>query len=104
MNWEKLKQIILKHPHVIKITPSVLSKSLSKSFKDVSNDFDLDYTKTWGEQGLGDLDIIEMVMNIERELNIHIHDDIVDTLFSSESYPINMTLWNREERLLELGI
>jgi len=104
MNSEKLKQIILKHPHVIKITPSVLSKSLSKSFKGVSNDFDLDYTKTYGEQGFGDLDIIKMVMNIERELNIHIHDDIVDTLFSSESYPINMTLWNREERLLELGI
>ena len=99
MNSEQLKQIITKHPHLIKITPS----ELSKAFNNLTGE-DLDYSKTWGEQGLGDLDIIEMVMNIERELNIHIHDDIVDTLFNSESFPINMTLWNREERLVELGI
>ena len=100
MNSEQLKQIIINHPHLIKITPTVLSKCL-KAF---IYQYDLDYSKTWGEQGLGDLDIIEMVMNIERELNIHIHDDIVDTLFSSESYPINFTLWHREKRLSELGI
>ena len=99
MNSEQLKQIILKHPHLIKITPS----DLSKAFNNLTGE-DLDYSKTWGEQGLGDLDIIEMVMNIERELNIHIHDDIVDTLFNTETYPINMTLWHREERLGELGI
>jgi hypothetical protein len=99
MNWEQLKQIILKHPDLMKITPS----DLSKAFNNLTGE-DLDYSKTWGEQGLGDLDIIEMVMNIERELNIHIHDDIVDTLFNTETYPINMTLWHREERLGELGI
>ena len=99
MNWEQLKQIILKHPHLIKITPTVLSKS----FNNLTGE-DLDYTKTYGEQGLDDLDIIEMVMYLEKDLNIHIHDDIVDTLFSSESYPINMTFLYREERLLELGI
>jgi acyl carrier protein len=100
MNSEELKQIIINHPYLMKITPSVLSKA----FKDVSNDFDLDYTKTYGEQGLGDLDIIEMVMNIERELNINIHDELTDTIFSIDSYPINFTLWHREERLGELGI
>jgi acyl carrier protein len=99
MNWEQLKQIILKHPHLIKITPSVLSKA----FNNLTGE-DLDYTKTYGEQGLDDLDIIEMVMYLEKDLNIHIHDDIVDTLFSSESYPINMTFLYREERLVELGI
>ena len=106
MNSEQLKQIILKHPYLMKITPTVLSKCL-KAF---IYQYDLDYSKTWGEQGLGDLDLVEMVMYIERDLNIHhftafsIHDDIVDTLFNSESYPINMTLWHREERLVELGI
>jgi hypothetical protein len=100
MNSDQLKQIIIKHPHLMKITPTVLSKCL-KAF---IYQYDLDYSKTWGEHGLGDLDIIEMVMNIERDLNIHIHDDIVDTLFNTESYPINMTLLYREERLLELGI
>jgi len=99
MNSDQLKQIILNHPYLIKITPSVLSKV----FKDYTGE-DLDYTKTYGEQGLVVFSLFEMVMNIERELNIHIHDDIVDTLFNSESYPINMTFLYREERLLELGI
>lgn len=99
MNSEQLKQIIIKHPHLIKITPNVLSKA----FNNLTGE-DLDYSKTWGEQGLGDLDLVEMVMYLERDLNIHIHDDIVDTIFNSESYPINMTFLYREERLLELGI
>jgi hypothetical protein len=99
MNSDQLKQIIINHPHLMKITPS----DLSKAFNSLTGQ-DLDYTKTWGEQGLGYLDIIEMVMNIERELNIHIHDELTDTIFTLDSYPINMTLWNREERLVELGI
>ena len=100
MNWEKLKQIILKHPYLIKITPTVLSKCFS-----YANGIEyLDYSKTYGEQGLDDLDIIEMVMNIEKELNINIHDELIDTIFNTESYPINFTLWYREDRLVELGI
>jgi acyl carrier protein len=99
MNSDQLKQIIIKHTHLIKITPS----DLSKAFNNLTGE-DLDYSKTYGDQGLDDLDLVELVMYLEKDLNIHIHDDIVDTLFSSESYPINMTLWNREERLVELGI
>jgi len=99
MNSDQLKQIIIKHPYLMKIT----SSTFSKVFKDYTGE-DLDYSKTWGEHGLGDLDLVEMVMYLENDLNIHIHDDIVDTIFNTESYPINMTLWNREERLLELGI
>jgi hypothetical protein len=99
MNSDQLNQIIIKHPYLMKITPSVLSKA----FNNLTGE-DLDYSKTWGEQGLGDLDLVEMVMYLERDLNIHIHDDIVDTIFNSESYPINMTFLYREERLLELGI
>jgi hypothetical protein len=99
MNSEQLKQIILKHPHLIKITPTVLSKC----FNNLTGE-DLDYSKTYGEQGLDDLDIIRMVMYIAVELNMYIHDDIVDTLFNTGCYPIDMTFLYREERLLELGI
>ena len=102
MNSEQLKQIILKHPHLIKITPSVLSKS----FNNLTGEC-LDYSKTWGDQGFGDLDLIEMVMWIEKELNISIHDELIDTIFNTELYPINISgIFSiyREERLLELGI
>ena len=102
MNCEELKQIILKHPHLIKITHTVLSKA----FNNLTGE-DLDYSKTWGEQGLDDLDLIEMVMYLEKELNISIHDELIDTIFNTESYPINISgIFSiyREERLLELGI
>ena len=99
MNSEQLKQIIINHPYLMKITPS----TFSKVFKDYTGEY-LDYTKTYGEQGLDGLDLIEMIMNIEKELNINIHDELTDTIFTLDSYPINFTLWHREERLGELGI
>lgn len=102
MNSEQLKQIILKHPYLIKITPSVLSKCFEDCY--LYSIKDLDYSKTYGEHGLSELDIIEMIMWIEKELNISIHDELVDTIFNTESYPINMTLWYRDDRLVELGI
>ena len=76
---------------------------LSKAFNNLTGEY-LDYSKTYGDQGFGDLDLIEMLMYLEKDLNINIHDDIVDILFNSEFYPINMTFLYREERLLELGI
>ena len=92
----------------MKITPS----TFSKVFKNVTARFteDLDYTKTYGEQGLDYLDLVEMVMHLEKELNIHIQDELTDpatgimSIFHIDSYPINFTLWHREERLVELGI
>ncbi len=99
MNSEQLKQIISKNPYLMKINPS----TFSKLFKDYTGE-DLDYTKTYGDHGLDELDIIEMIMHIEREFNISIHDDLTDTIFHMDSYPINFTLWYREERLGELGI
>jgi acyl carrier protein len=102
MNSEKLKQIISNHPYLMKITPS----TFSKVFKNVTARFteDLDYTKTYGEQGLDELDLVEMMMYLEKELNIHIQDELTDTIFHIDSYPINFTLWHRDERLGELGI
>jgi acyl carrier protein len=82
----------------MKITPSVLSKVFKRIPRQaVIYQYDLDYTKTYSEQGLDDLDIIEMVMYIERELNISIHDELTDTIFSIDSYPINFTLWHRPQ-------
>ena len=108
MNSEQLKQIILKHPYLMKITPTVLFKCFSDANPYYPDGIEcLDYSMTYGEQGLDDLNIIEMIMNIEKELNISIHDEITDTIFNTESYPINISgIFSiyREERLLELGI
>ena len=99
MNSDQLKQIILNHPYLMKINPS----TFSKVFKDYTGE-DLDYTKTYGDHGLDELDLIEMIMHLEKELNINIQDELTDTIFHIDSYPINFTLWHRDERLSELGI
>jgi len=102
MNSDQLKQIILNHPYLTKINPS----TFSKVFKNVTARFteDLDYTKTYGDHGLDELDLVEMVMYLEKEFNINIHDELADTIFHMDSYPINFTLLYRDERLGELGI
>ena len=99
MNSEQLKQIILNHPYLTKINLS----AFSKVFKDLTGE-DLDYTKTYGEHGLDELDLVEMVMYLEKEFNISINDELIDTIFHMDSYPINFILWHRDERLGELGI
>ena len=46
-------------------------------------------------------------MYLENDLNISIHDELIDTIFNTESYPINISgIFSiyREERLGELGI
>ena len=99
MNSEQLKQIISNHPYLRRINSSIFSRI----FKDLSGRY-LDYTKTYGEQGLDDLDLVELVMNLEKEFNIHIQDEVIVIIFDRDSYPINFTLFNREDRLQELGI
>lgn len=99
MKSEQLKRIISNHPNLMKITPS----SFSKIFRNITGE-DLDYTKTYGEQGLDDLDLVELVMHLEKEFNIHIHDEVSDIIFNIDMYPVNLTHWYRQERLGELGI
>ena len=99
MNSDQLKQIILNHPYLTKINPSTFSKLFKDHYA-----VDLDYTKTYGDHGLDDLDLVEMVMYLEKEFNINIHDELTDTIFHMDSYPINFTLLYRDERLGELGI
>jgi acyl carrier protein len=99
MNSDQLKQIILNHPYLTKINPSTFSKLFKDHYAE-----DLDYTKTYGDHGLDDLDLVEMVMYLEKEFNISIHDELADTIFHMDSYPINFTLLYRDERLGELGI
>jgi acyl carrier protein len=99
MKSEQLKQMISNYPYLMKITPS----TFSKLFKDYSGE-DLDYTKTYGEHGLDELDLVELVMHLEKEFNIQIHDEVSDIIFNMDSYPVNFTYWYRQERLSELGI
>jgi acyl carrier protein len=74
------------------------SKTINKS---------IDFFKTWSENDFDDLDIIELVMDIEKYLNIFISDDMVDDYFNLEKCPSclpGLKMHLREKKLNDLSI
>lgn len=77
---------------IYKICPDVKLIGLDNLIefaKKVSGDdsFQLDLTKTFGEQGFDELDCVEIIMKLENKLNISIHDDVADFIVSIDSKP-----------------
>lgn len=50
-------------------------------------DQNIDMTKTFGEQGICELDCIELILEIEREFGIYIDDVVANVIFSEDSKP-----------------
>jgi acyl carrier protein len=48
--------------------------------------------------------MVEVVMNLERALDISIPDEVAMILFETNSKPIDLTKWYRDKKLEELGI
>ena len=43
-------------------------------------------------------------MQLEKELNISISDDVADAFINSNTKPVNISAYNREKKLTSLGI
>lgn len=71
-------------PDIKKITLSDLTEATRKCASDPS--FTLDITKTLDEQGFDELDCVEIIMEIERVLNINIHDDVFDFIVGKPTF------------------
>jgi acyl carrier protein len=95
-----LSELIIKYPDILKITPTIMIQSWCEKMGLET----LDFKSTYGEQGVDNLDLIEWVMNLENELDISIDDSVIDILFSTNSYPINLTEWVRNDKLEKLGV
>jgi acyl carrier protein len=95
----ELEQIINKNPQLNKITEEILNKISFEKFG-----VNLDYNKTLGDNGFDDLDCIEVVMEIEKRLDIVISDDIVDILFDVHKKPPRFKEYWRNKKLEDLGI
>jgi acyl carrier protein len=54
--------------------------------------------------GFDDLDCIEMVMEIEKRLDILISDDIIGLLFDVDRKPPKFKEYRRNKKLEDLGI
>ena len=62
---------------------------------------------SWGSTGMDDLDFIEMIMDIEKDFDIQIPDDLVDVIENTNFYEFynNVSIARiRQDKLNELGI
>lgn len=82
-----------------KISQSVLLKVIHKIGYS-----EFDFGKTWAENGFDDLDGVEMIMELEKELGIHIDDEVADAFIRHDQKPAVFTEWVRNEKLNKLGI
>jgi acyl carrier protein len=95
----ELEQILNKNPQLNKITEELLNQI---SFDKIG--VNLDNNKTLGDHGFDDLDCIEVVMEIEKRLDIVISDDIVDLLFNVYKKPPRFREYWRNKKLEDLGL
>jgi acyl carrier protein len=95
----ELEQLINKNPQLNKITEKLINQISIEKYS-----INLDYNKTLGDNGFDDLDCIEMVMEIEKRLDIVISDDIVDLLFNVGEKPPRFREYWRNKKLEDLGL
>jgi hypothetical protein len=88
-----------KNPELLKLTPNILKQISIDSF-----DIKLDFHKTWAENGFGELDTIEFLLECEKSLLINISDEIADDLFGLNVKPPIFIQHIRQQKLKELGI
>ena len=70
----------------------------------IDEGFEWNYdAKSFGDMGLDDLDIVEVIMNIEKEYDCEIPDDLGEYMFSMDPQPF-MRSYIRNKRIEELGL
>jgi acyl carrier protein len=83
---------------------SIITEELVNQISIEKYSINLDYNRTFSENGYNDLDCIEMIMEIEKRLNIVIPDDVIDIMFNLEKNPPRFTEYWRNKKLIDLGI
>lgn len=95
-----LQEIVNIEPKLLMVTPSYLSNIVNEIF----SGYEIDFTKTWGDQGYDDLDCVEILMRVEKDFDIIIQDDVSIYLFEFNVYPPNFSQFIRDSKLEQLGI
>lgn len=91
------EEIIKRCPDIVKVTPEILMEIAKEKF-----DIEIDFNKTWQENGFDDLDAVEMIMEFEKRLNIVITDDVADAFISGKITIFRSYI--RNEKLEQLGL
>ncbi len=91
------QEMIKRCPDIVKVTPELMREIASEKFG-----IEIDFNKTWQDNGFDELDGVEMIMELEKRLDIVITDSVADS-FISKKIPIFRS-YLRNEKLNQLGI
>ena len=91
-------EILSRCPDLIKVTPEAMSKILDEKYG-----IQLELHKTWGEMGLDDMDCLEVIMELEKRLNIVIPDEL-GQFMEWDQKPPHFIPHIRHKKLEQLGI
>ena len=88
---------------LIKLYPQFEKIGFSSYINIIRYEFDeFDPNKTWGEMGFDDLDLVEMIMELEKQFNFDFPDILFDGLFGMDQYPIDFRVVNRNNKIDKL--
>lgn len=94
-----IEEMIQRVPGLVMVTGHLMD-SISERIIGVPLDFD----KTWAENGYDELDMVDFIMEVEKELKISISDEVADVFTNYNTKPVNISAYNREKKLNSLGI
>ena len=94
-----IESIFIEHPQMKLVSENLVNDIVLEKLN-----ITLDYNKNFGENGLDDLDCVELAMEIEKRLEISIQDDVLDFLFNVTKKPPMLREYWRDKKLDDLGI
>lgn len=89
------EEMIKRCPDIVKVTPQIMNEVAIEILGQ-----SLDFNKTFIENGFDDL--VEMIMNLEKKLNIVIFDEVAAVF--TQGKPPQFVQYNRNKRIEELGL
>lgn len=96
---KNIKKFFDQQPDLWRIKPHHITKAVNKL------GIQLDFNKTWVENGLDDLDLVEMIMGLETDLDIYIPDELAEIIFNDKpSIIFDIIAENRVDKINKLEI
>jgi acyl carrier protein len=93
-----IEEMIERCPDLIKITSDIMIEVSNKL------NLPLDLNKSWNDNGYDNLDVVELIMELEKVLNIDIPDDVVISFIEGNRKPVLFTQFIRNKKIKQLGL
>jgi acyl carrier protein len=93
----RLEKILLDNPEFVKISFANMNKIISEKFT-----MCFDPNKTWVEMGFDELDLVEMIMEMEKQFDFVFSDIFFDEIFEGNNHPIDFSVLSRNNKIDKL--